>query len=187
VELVQDLLIVDGGWEGVEVLGYDAVVGVEGAGLLEQGVGACGVAEETGLLGVLNELGDAVLAGDEQGEGVVAIAGVEGYGALEVLLGGEEVLAMNFFRAVEISVVGFAGLFGGDLLAGKSGGSIGCTRGRCRKNAGGNAGGGIGGVLCEGGGRHGCKQDEAQHGGAGPIGRPLRCARREEAEHNLQV
>jgi hypothetical protein len=101
VELVQDLLIVDRSWNGVKVLGDDAVVGVEGAGLFEQGVGTCGVAEQTGFFGVLDELGNAVFAGDEQGESVVAIAGVEGYGALEVLLGGEEVLAMDLFGAVE--------------------------------------------------------------------------------------
>jgi hypothetical protein len=72
----------------------------------------------------LDELGDAILAGDDEGEGVVAVVGVESRGALEVLHGGGEILVVDLFRAFKISVVGLAKLFGGDGRRGR----LGCGR-----------------------------------------------------------
>jgi hypothetical protein len=37
---------------GVKVLGDDGVLGIEGAGLREEGVGGCGLSEEAGLPGL---------------------------------------------------------------------------------------------------------------------------------------
>ena len=69
---------------GIEVLQDDGVLGVEGAGLGEEGVGGSGLTEETGFAGLQNQLGDAMLAGDVEGHGVVGAAGVElvGFGKL---------------------------------------------------------------------------------------------------------
>ncbi len=92
----------------------DGVVGVELAGFVEQVVGAGGVAGLPCCCRELDEFGDTVFAGDQQGEGVVAVAGVELDGVGEAALGGGEVLVVELARAFEVGVVGLTGLFRGD-------------------------------------------------------------------------
>jgi hypothetical protein len=91
---------------GVKVLGDHGVLGVEGAGLRKEGVGGCGLSQEAGFAGLLDELGDAILVGEDEGHGVVRIAGVELLGLGELGLGCGEVVVVEKASAVEVGVVG---------------------------------------------------------------------------------
>ena len=88
------------------MLDDDGVLGIEGAGLGEQGVGNGGLTQETGFAGLLDQLGDAMLPGDDKGEAVVGVAGVELLGLGELSLGGGEIVAVEEAGAFEVGVVG---------------------------------------------------------------------------------
>ncbi len=96
------------------MLGDDGVLGIEGAGLCEEGVGGGGLSEETGFAGLLDQFGDAILAGEDEGEGVVGVAGVELLGFGELGLGGGEVVVVEETGAVEVGVVGLLKLMSAD-------------------------------------------------------------------------
>ena len=67
-----------------------AMMGLSGSSFwacCEQGVGLGVVAVQAGLGGELDELGEALLAGDDEGERVVAVAGGQLHGALKASSG----------------------------------------------------------------------------------------------------
>ncbi len=106
----------------------DWVCGVEYAGLGEEGVGLGVVAEHALAAGLLDELGDAVLAGEGKGEGIVVVVGVEldGSGKVGGCVGG--VVAVELVGSGEVCVFGLA------LLAGGDGGSPRRARRRLRRD-----------------------------------------------------
>ncbi len=150
-----EVFLVDVAGEGTGVyavvLGDDVVVGIEGTGLGEELVGAGVIAHEAGLGGLLYELGEVMLAGDGEGESVLLLVGVELHGAGEAALGGDDVVVFELACALEVSIVGIAGLAGGD--GGRFG--LGVGDGAGLERAGGNADGGGGVILRLGGGWEG--------------------------------
>jgi len=99
----------------------------------------------------LDELGDVIFTRDDEGEGVIAIAGIEADSLLEVADSCREILVFDLLGAFEVGVVRFAGLFGRDGV-GDCLGLVLWLRRRCGERSSGDAGRAVGGVggLCEG-------------------------------------
>jgi hypothetical protein len=64
------------------------------------------VSEEAGFAGLLDEIRDAVLVGDGEGDEIVRVAGVECEGLAELGLGGGKFSAREEARSCEIGVIG---------------------------------------------------------------------------------
>ena len=92
------------------MLGDDGIVGVEDVGLGEQVIGLVILAKAAGLGRRLHKLSDAVFADVCQGEDVVAVGGIELYGAGEAALGGRQVSVLDVFCAFKVGIIGLPGL-----------------------------------------------------------------------------
>jgi hypothetical protein len=90
---------------GIEVLGDDGVLRIEGASLSDERGGGGTLTEKAGFAGLLNELSDAVLTDDVEGAAVVGAVGIEPDCLLKLELGAGEVITVEEASSVEVGVL----------------------------------------------------------------------------------
>ena len=90
----------------------DAVLGIECARLIEQGVGLLRVADGTGVGCALHEFGDVVFSGNDEGKCIILIVRVQVGSLREGVYGGGEIFALYLPGSFKIGVFRFASLLG---------------------------------------------------------------------------